>query len=160
MFQRFTDRARRVVVLSQEEARQLDHNYIGTEHILLGLIREGNGVGAKALEALGADLEAVRDEVEEIIGRGTQAPAAGHIPFTPRAKTVLELSLSESQALGHTYIGTEHILLGLIREGEGVAAQVLTRLGADLESARRQTTRLLEAYAKRTPKAPEAPEAD
>jgi ATP-dependent Clp protease ATP-binding subunit ClpC len=131
MFERFTDRARRVVVLAQEEARMLSHNYIGTEHILLGLIHEGEGVAAKALESLGISLEAVRAQVEEIIGQGQQAPS-GHIPFTPRAKKVLELSLREALQLGHNYIGTEHILLGLIREGEGVAAQVLVKLGADL----------------------------
>jgi ATP-dependent Clp protease ATP-binding subunit ClpA len=137
MFERFTDRARRVVVLAQEEARMLNHNYIGTEHILLGLIHEGEGVAAKALESLGISLEAVRQQVEEIIGQGQQAPS-GHIPFTPRAKKVLELSLREALQLGHNYIGTEHILLGLIREGEGVAAQVLVRLGADLNRVRRQ----------------------
>ncbi len=131
MFERFTDRARRVVVLAQEEARLLNHNYIGTEHILLGLIHEGEGVAAKALESLGISLEAVRAQVEEIIGHGGPAPS-GHIPFTPRAKKVLELSLREALQLGHNYIGTEHILLGLIREGEGVAAQVLVKLGADL----------------------------
>ena len=129
MFERFTDRARRVVVLAQEEARMLSHNYIGTEHILLGLIHEGEGVAAKALESLDIPLEAVRAQVEEIIGQGQQAPS-GHIPFTPRAKKVLELSLREALQLGHSYIGTEHILLGLIREGEGVAAQVLQKLGA------------------------------
>src|SRR5256885_1194699 len=129
MFERFTDRARRVVVLAQEEARMLNHNYIGTEHILLGLIHEGEGVAAKALESLGISLEGVRQQVEEIIGQGQQAPS-GHIPFTPRAKKVLELSLREALQLGHNYIGTEHILLGLIREGEGVAAQVLVKLGA------------------------------
>ena len=121
MFERFTDRARRVVVLAQEEARLLNHNYIGTEHILLGLIHEGEGVAAKALESLGISLEAVRNQVEEIIGQGGSSPS-GHIPFTPRAKKVLELSLREALQLGHNYIGTEHILLGLIREGEGVAA--------------------------------------
>ena len=126
MFERFTDRARRVVVLAQEEARMLSHNYIGTEHILLGLIHEGDGIAAKALESLGVSLEAVRAQVEEIIGQGQQAPS-GHIPFTPRAKKVLELSLREALQLGHNYIGTEHILLGLIREGEGVAAQVLAQ---------------------------------
>ena len=142
MFERFTERARRVVVLAQEEARRLDHNYIGTEHILLGLIREGEGVAAKALESLGISLEAVRQQVKEIIGRGQQAPS-GHIPFTPRAKKVLELSLREAQELGHNYIGTEHILLGLIREGSGVAAQVLVKLGADLTRARQQVVQLL-----------------
>src|SRR6185312_9129351 len=137
MFERFTDRARRVVVLAQEEARMLNHNYIGTEHILLGLIHEGEGVAAKALESLGISLEGVRQQVEEIIGQGQQAPS-GHIPFTPRAKKVLELSLREALQLGHNYIGTEHILLGLIREGEGVAAQVLVKLGADLNRVRQQ----------------------
>src|SRR5262245_23165971 len=142
MFERFTDRARRVVVLAQEEARMLNHNYIGTEHILLGLIHEGEGVAAKALESLGISLEAVRQQVEEIIGQGQQAPS-GHIPFTPRAKKVLELSLREALQLGHNYIGTEHILLGLIREGEGVAAQVLVKLGADLNRLRQQVIQLL-----------------
>jgi len=142
MFERFTDRARRVVVLAQEEARMLDHNYIGTEHILLGLIREGEGVAARALESLGISLEAVRQQVVEVIGQGQQAPS-GHIPFTPRAKRVLELSLRESRQLGHNYIGTEHILLGLLREGEGVAAQVLVRLGADLNRVRQQVIQLL-----------------
>jgi ATP-dependent Clp protease ATP-binding subunit ClpC len=142
MFERFTDRARRVVVLAQEEARMLNHNYIGTEHILLGLIHEGEGVAAKALESLGISLEAVRQQVEEIIGQGQEAPS-GHIPFTPRAKKVLELSLRESRQLGHDYIGTEHILLGLIREGEGVAAQVLVKLGADLNRVRQRVIELL-----------------
>ena len=142
MFERFTDRARRVVVLAQEEARMLNHNYIGTEHLLLGLIHEGEGVAAKALESLGISLEAVRQQVEEIIGQGQQAPS-GHIPFTPRAKKVLELSLRESRQLGHDYIGTEHILLGLLREGEGVAAQVLGRLGADLTRVRHHVIQLL-----------------
>src|SRR5215471_5813251 len=135
MFERFTDRARRVVVLAQEEARMLSHNYIGTEHILLGLIHEGEGVAAKALESLDISLEAVRAQVEEIIGQGQQAPS-GHIPFTPRAKKVLELSLRESLQLGHSYIGTEHILLGLVGEGEGVAAQVLVKLGGSLSRVR------------------------
>ena len=142
MFKRFTDRARRVVVLAQEEARMLNHNYVGTEHILLGLIHEGEGVAAKALESLGISLEAVRAQVEEIIGQGQQIPS-GHIPFTPRAKKVMELSLREALQLGHDYIGTEHILLGLIREGDGVAAQVLIRLGADLERVRQQVIVLL-----------------
>jgi ATP-dependent Clp protease ATP-binding subunit ClpC len=146
MFERFTDRARRVVVLAQEEARMLNHNYIGTEHILLGLIHEGEGVAAKALESLGISLEAVRSQVEEIIGQGQAAPT-GHIPFTPRAKKVLELSLREALQLGHNYIGTEHILLGLIREGEGVAAQVLQKLGADLNRVRQQVIQLLQGYA-------------
>src|SRR5260370_35689821 len=145
MFERFTDRARRVVVLAQEEARMLNNNYIGTEHGLLGLIHEGEGAAAKALESLGISLEAVRQQVEEIIGQGQQAPS-GHIPFTPRAKKVLELSLREALQLGHDYIGTEHILLGLIREGEGVAAQVLLKLGADLSRVRQQVTQLLSGY--------------
>jgi ATP-dependent Clp protease ATP-binding subunit ClpC len=146
VFERFTDRARRVVVLAQEEARLLNHNYIGTEHILLGLIHEGEGVAAKALESLGISLEAVRAQVEEIIGQGGSSPS-GHIPFTPRAKKVLELSLREALQLGHNYIGTEHILLGLIREGEGVAAQVLVKLGADLSRVRQQVIQLLSGYA-------------
>jgi ATP-dependent Clp protease ATP-binding subunit ClpC len=141
MFERFTNRARRVVVLAQEEARMLSHNYIGTEHILLGLIHEGEGAAAKALESLGISLEATRLQVEEIIGQGQHAPS-GHIPFTPRAKKVLELSLREALQLGHDYIGTEHILLGLIREGEGVAAQVLVRLGGDLNVVRRRVISL------------------
>jgi ATP-dependent Clp protease ATP-binding subunit ClpC len=145
MFERFTDRARRVVVLAQEEARMLNHNYIGTEHILLGLIHEGEGVAAKALESLSISLEAVRQQVEEIIGQGQAAPT-GHIPFTPRAKKVLELSLREALQLGHNYIGTEHILLGLIREGEGVAAQVLQKLGADLNRVRQTVIQLLSGY--------------
>jgi len=142
VFERFTDRARRVVVLAQEEARLLNHSYIGTEHILLGLIHEGEGVAAKALESLNISLEAVRAQVEEIIGQGGSSPS-GHIPFTPRAKKVLELSLREALQLGHNYIGTEHILLGLIREGEGVAAQVLVKLGADLSRVRQQVIQLL-----------------
>ncbi len=152
MFERFTDRARRVVVLAQEEARMLNHNYIGTEHILLGLIHEGEGVAAKALESLGISLEGVRSQVEEIIGQGQQAPS-GHIPFTPRAKKVLELSLREALQLGHNYIGTEHILLGLIREGEGVAAQVLVKLGADLNRVRQQVIQLLSGYQGKEPQA-------
>ncbi len=152
MFERFTDRARRVVVLAQEEARMLNHNYIGTEHILLGLIHEGEGVAAKALESLGISLDAVREQVQEIIGQGQQAPS-GHIPFTPRAKKVLELSLREALQLGHNYIGTEHILLGLIREGEGVAAQVLVKLGADLNRVRQQVIQLLSGYQGKEPAA-------
>ncbi|HEY1281840.1 MAG TPA: Clp protease N-terminal domain-containing protein, partial [Acidimicrobiales bacterium] len=133
------------MVLAQEEARLLNHNYIGTEHILLGLIHEGEGVAAKALESLNISLEAVRSQVEEIIGQGGSSPS-GHIPFTPRAKKVLELSLREALQLGHNYIGTEHILLGLIREGEGVAAQVLVKLGADLSRVRQQVIQLLSGY--------------
>jgi Clp amino terminal domain, pathogenicity island component len=150
MFERFTDRARRVVVHAQEEARRLNHNYIGTEHILLGLLREGEGIAAKALKSLGISLDAVRQQVEEIIGQGQQAPS-GHIPFTPRAKKVLELALRESLQLGHNYIGTEHILLGLIREGDGVAAQVLVRLGADLNRVRQQTIQLLHGHSAEEP---------
>jgi len=150
MFERFTDRARRVVVLAQEEARMLNHNYIGTEHILLGLVREGEGVAAKALEAMDISLNGVREQVQEIIGEGSHAPS-GHIPFTPRAKKVLELSLREALQLGHNYIGTEHILLGLIREGEGVAAQVLGKLGADLGGVRQQVIQLLSGYEGKEP---------
>ncbi len=135
MFERFTDRSRRVIVLAQEEARELNHNYIGTEHILLGLCHEGNGVAVRVLEAQGVRLGAVRERVEEIVGRG-QAEPSGHIPFTPRAKKVLELALRESQELGHEYIGTEHLLLGLIREGQGVAARVLGDLVPDLDLPR------------------------
>ncbi len=142
MFERFSDRARRVIVLSQEEAKRLNHHSIGTEHILLGLIREGQDedVAVQALELLGLDLAAVRHEVEEIIGHGEQAPA-GHMPFTPRAKKVLELSLREALQLGDDHIGAEHILLGLLREGDGVAAQVLVRQGADLNRVRGQVIR-------------------
>ena len=145
MFERFTDRARRVLVLAQEEARMLNHNFIGTEHILLGLIHEGEGVAAKALESLGISLEAVREKVEETIGPAGTA-STGSPPFTPRAKKVLELSLREALQLGHNYIGTEHMLLGLVREGEGVAAQVLVSLGADLSRVRQQVIQLLSGY--------------
>jgi ATP-dependent Clp protease ATP-binding subunit ClpC len=142
MFERFTDRARRVVVLAQEEARLLNHNYIGTEHILLGLIHEEEGVAARALTELGVSLEAIRVEVVEIIGQGAAAPT-GHLPFTPRSKKVLELSLREALQLGHNYIGTEHILLGLIREGEGVAARVLVKLVGSRDRVRQQVIRVL-----------------
>ena len=142
MFERFTDEASRVVVLAQEEARLLSHNYIGTEHLLLGLIHQGEGVAAKALESLGISLEVARAQVEEIKGQGQQAPS-GRVPFTPRAKKVLELSLREALQLGNSYIDTEHILLGLVREGEGVAAQVLVKLGADFNRVRQQVIRLL-----------------
>lgn len=145
MFERFTDRARRVIVLAQDEAKMLNHNYIGTEHILLGLIHEGEGVAAKALEQMGISLEAVREQVIEIIGQGS-TPPTGHIPFTPRAKKVLEYSLREALQMNHSYIGTEHILLGLIREGEGVAAQVLIKLGADLNRVRTTVLQLLSGY--------------
>jgi ATP-dependent Clp protease ATP-binding subunit ClpC len=146
VFERFTDRARRVVVFAQEEARLLNHNYIGTEHLLLGLLREGDGVASKALESLGISLDEVRGQVEEIIGQGAEAPT-GHIPFTPRAKKVLELSLREALQLSHNYIGTEHILLGLAREGEGVAAQVLVKQGATLDAVRTAVLRMLEGFA-------------
>jgi ATP-dependent Clp protease ATP-binding subunit ClpC len=145
MFERLTNRARRVIVLAQEEARMLNHNYIGTEHILLGLIHEGEGVAARALESLGISLEAVRHQVEEIIGQGQQAPN-GHIPFTPRAKKVLELSSREAKKLGHKHIGTGHLLLGLIRERKGVAAQTLVQLGADLPTVRQQVIHQLSTH--------------
>ena len=141
-FERFTERARRVVAQAQEEARMLDHGYIGTEHILLGLIHESDGAAAKALESLGISLDAVRQQVEEIMGQGQHTPY-GHIPFTLRAKKVLQLSLREAEQLGHNYIGTEHILLGLIREGHGVAAQVLVKLGADRDRVRQQVVQLI-----------------
>ncbi|MBF4509757.1 MAG: ATP-dependent Clp protease ATP-binding subunit [Aeromicrobium sp.] len=146
MFERFTEKARRVVVYAQEEARMLNQNYIGTEHLLLGLIREQDGIAAKALESLEISLEDVHQQVEDLIGRGSYVPSSGHIPFTPRAKKVLELSLREALQLGHNYIGTEHVLLGLIREGEGVAAQVLLNLGADLEKVRSAVIQLLSGY--------------
>lgn len=145
MFERFTDRARRVLVLAQVEAKKLNHNYIGTEHLLLGLIGEGEGVAAKALESLGISLAAVRQQVREMVGQG-QEPPSGHIPFTPQVKKVLELAQRESRALGHTYIGTEHVLLGLLREGDGVAAQVLVGLGADLNTVRQRVIQLLHGY--------------
>jgi ATP-dependent Clp protease ATP-binding subunit ClpC len=146
VFERFTERARRVVILAQEEARMLNHNSIGTEHILLGLVREGEGVAAKALETLGISLEAVRQQVEERIGQGQPAPTA-HIPFTPRSKKVLELSMREALQLGHDDIGTEHILLGLVREGEGVGAQVLLGSGVTLERVRGEVATLLGSLA-------------
>jgi ATP-dependent Clp protease ATP-binding subunit ClpC len=150
MFERFTDRARHVVVLAEEEARLLDHNWIGTEHLLLGLIRQGDSVAARALESLGISLQAVRREVEEIIGQGQQVPSEV-IPFTPRSKKVLELALRESLQLRDNYIGPEHILLGLIREGDGVAAQVLVKLGAGLSRARQQVLQLLHGQAAEEP---------
>jgi ATP-dependent Clp protease ATP-binding subunit ClpC len=153
VFERFTDRARRVVVLSQEEARELGHNYIGTEHLLLGVIREGEGVGAQALAALEIDLGEVRSRVVELIGTGHDDEAGAHIPFTPRSKKVLELSLREALQLGHNYIGTEHILLGLLREGHGVAAQVLRQLGVDLNDLRGKVVELVQRPG---PGAPEA----
>ncbi len=158
MFERFTDRARRVVVLAQEEARLLGHNWIGTEHLLLGLISEGDGVAAKVLVKLGISTEAVRAKVESIIGEGGKEPPTGHIPFTPRSKKVLELSLREALALGHNYIGTEHVLLGLLREGQGLAAQVLVNLGADLSVVRQSVIQELSGYKTRGgPGGPGAP---
>jgi ATP-dependent Clp protease ATP-binding subunit ClpC len=142
MFERFTDRARRVMDLAQDEARRLNHNYIGTEHLLLGLVREGEGVAAKALTSLGIGLDAVRQQVEEAVGQGQQA-VPERIPFTPRAKKVLQLARREALQLGHAYIGTEHILLGLVREGEGVAAGVLVQLGGDLNPVRQRVIQLL-----------------
>jgi ATP-dependent Clp protease ATP-binding subunit ClpC len=153
MFEMFTDRARRVVVLAQEEARMLNHNYIGTEHLLLGLGHEGDGVAAQALESLGIRQEAVRQQVEQIVGRGQHAPA-GHIPFTPRAKKVLELAKRESDHLDDGFIGTEHLLLALIREGGGVACQVLVQLGADLDRVRQQVVLLLPDRTERGPARP------
>jgi ATP-dependent Clp protease ATP-binding subunit ClpA len=158
MFERFTDRARRVVVLAQEEARLLSAGYIGTEHILLGLIREEQGIAAKALKSLDIELQTVRDRVTEICGEGDGAQLEGHIPFTPRAKLVLELSLREALQLGHTYIGTEHILLGLVREGEGLAAQVLVALGADLNRVRNRVIGLLTGTLSSRPRRGERPD--
>lgn len=149
MFERFTDRARRVVVLAQEEARMLGHDYIGTEHLLLALIGEGEGVAATALRALDVDLDTLRREVAALVGRGQQQ-AKGHIPFTPRAKKALELSLRESVHLGHAYIGTEHLLLGIVREGEGPAAQVLQQRGIELNTVRQEVIRLLHGHQART----------
>jgi ATP-dependent Clp protease ATP-binding subunit ClpC len=149
MFERFTDRARRVVILAQEEARMRGHDYVGTEHLLLGLIHEGGGVAAIVLESLAIRPEVVRERVEAVVGRGEQAPS-GHIPFTAQAKDLLRLALEESRALGHSYVGTEHILLGLIHQGDGVAAQVLTDLGADLNGAREQVIRILDEHRRET----------
>ena len=142
MFERFTEKAIKVIMLAQEEARRLGHNFVGTEQILLGLIGEGTGVAAKVLKSMGVNLKDARVEVEKIIGRGSGFVAV-EIPFTPRAKRVLELSLEEARQLGHNYIGTEHLLLGLIREGEGVAARVLENLGVDLAKVRTQVIRML-----------------
>jgi ATP-dependent Clp protease ATP-binding subunit ClpC len=158
MFELFTDRARRIVVYAQEEARLLDHSYVGTEHILLGLIREGEGIAVEALDAQGIGLETVRQQTEELIGRGPHPLPKGRIPFTPRAKKVLELAFSESRQMGHSHIGTEHILLGLVREGEGVAAQVLSRLGADLTRLRAQVLRLLADQASSASPSPDGPD--
>jgi ATP-dependent Clp protease ATP-binding subunit ClpC len=146
MFERFTDRARRVVVLSQTEARRLDHDRVGTEHILLGLLAEGDGLAAQALDSAGIELESVRQQIEAVVGRG-ESPPSQHLPFTPRAKKVLELSLREALELGYDYIGTEHILLGLLREGEGLAAKVLVELGADLPRLRGRVLELLASEA-------------
>jgi ATP-dependent Clp protease ATP-binding subunit ClpC len=144
MFDRFTDRARQVVVLAQDQARKGNYNYIGTDHLLLGLIEEGEGVAAKALESLGVSLAAVRQQAAEMIGQGQDSPPE-HIPFTPRAKQVLELAQQESRVLGHSYVGTEHILLGLIRE-DGVAARVLVKLGVDMDRARQQVIQLQHGF--------------
>ncbi len=142
MFGRFTERAQQVLVLAQEEAKRLNHNFIGTEHILLGLVREGSGIAARALQNLDIELVRVRSEVEKIIGKGDKAQVQG-ISYTPRAKKVIELAIEEGQNLGHNYVGTEHLLLGLLREGEGIAAQVLTNLGIDLKKARKEVIQLL-----------------
>jgi ATP-dependent Clp protease ATP-binding subunit ClpC len=148
MFERFTDRARRVVVEAQHEARALGHDYIGTEHLLLGLLAEGSGVGAKALEALGVGADGLRERVEGMVGRG-QAEMTGHIPFTPAAKKALKQSLAEALRFGHNYIGTEHLLLGLLAEKEGVAARALADSGADLKRVRAEVARLLAEYHKK-----------
>ena len=153
MFERFTEKAIKVIMLAQEEARRLGHNFVGTEQILLGLIGEGTGVAAKVLKSMGVNLKDARIEVEKIIGRGSGFVAV-EIPFTPRAKRVLELSLEEARQLGHNYIGTEHLLLGLIREGEGVAARVLENLGVDLTKVRTQVIRMLGETAEVTPGGP------
>jgi ATP-dependent Clp protease ATP-binding subunit ClpA len=143
VFERFTDQARRAVVMAQEESRMLEHNCIDTEHLLLGLAHEGEGVAAKALESMGISLQVVRQQVIEMVGEVKTQRTGGHIPFTPRAKKAIELSLREANDLGHSYIGTEHLLLGLVREGEGVAAQVLIKLGADRARVREEVVRLL-----------------
>lgn len=144
MFERFTDRARRVVVLAQEESQRLSHNYIGSEHLLLGLLAEQEGVAARALESLNVTLTAAREQVEEIIGPGQQTPR-GHIPFTPRAKKILELSLREALTMGSEVIDTEHLLLGLIDEGDGVGAQILQQRGATAQAVREAVARLISA---------------
>ncbi|MCR4398617.1 MAG: ATP-dependent Clp protease ATP-binding subunit ClpC, partial [Firmicutes bacterium] len=154
MFGRFTERAQRVLVLAQEEARRLGHEYVGTEHLLLGLIREGSGIAARTLQSMGVELGTVQAEVEKVIGK-SDAPTSGEISITPRAKKVLELTAEEARLLGHNYIGTEHLLLGLIREGEGVAAQVLSRLGVDLEKVRAQVLQLLGGPAQQMGEAPQ-----
>jgi ATP-dependent Clp protease ATP-binding subunit ClpC len=149
MFERFTDRARRVIVNAQEEARNLSQDRLSPEHILLGLVREGSGLAAKALESLGISLETIRERVEGAVGRGDQAPPSGHIPFTEQSKDLLKNSLRASHDLGHDYIGTEHILLGVFSQGESVAVRVLTGLGADYGRVRAEVTRLLEEYQRR-----------
>ena len=143
MFNRFTERARKVIILAKEEARRFNHDYIGTEHILLGLIREGEGVAATVLQKIGVSLENIRLEIEKLVQPGPTTQIIGDIPFTPRAKKALELAAEEARALGHNYIGTEHILLGLIREGEGIASQVLLNLGMDLNTVRNEVMELL-----------------
>jgi hypothetical protein len=154
LFKRFTVRARQVVVLGQEEARALRHDYMGTEHLLLGLLREGEGVAAQALQEAGIVLDGVRAEIVEIVGRGKDAPG-GRIPFTPRAKKVMELALRESLQLRHNALGTEHLLLGLIREGDGLAAQILVKLGADLQQLRSTVLTLLKQTDPEPPSAAE-----
>ena len=151
MFERFTDRARRVLVLAQDEARMLEHNFLGTEHILLGLLLEGGGVGAKALQELGADPDGLRARITQVVPTGAPGTASGAPPFTPRSKKVLELALREALQLHHNYIGTEHLLLGLIQEGEGVAAQVLVAAGLDLSSVRAKVLALLAGHAPTNP---------
>ena len=148
MFERFTERARQVVVLAQDEARALKHNYIGTEHILLGLLREEEGLAARVLESLDITVEEVRAQVARIVGQGDEV-TTGQIPFTPRAKKVLELALREALSLGHNYIGTEHILLGLVRENEGVAARILLDFDADAEKIRNEIIRMLSGPGRR-----------
>jgi ATP-dependent Clp protease ATP-binding subunit ClpC len=150
LFERFTERARQVVVLAQDEARALKHNYIGTEHILLGLLREEEGLAARVLESLDITVEEVRAQVARIVGQGDEV-TTGQIPFTPRAKKVLELALREALSLGHNYIGTEHILLGMVRQNEGIASAVLLACGADGEKVRNETIRQLTAYPKSKP---------
>jgi hypothetical protein len=142
-FDRFTERAKKVLVLAQQEAQRFNHNYIGTEHLLLGLTREGQGMGGRTLSSLGVQSDRVREKVEFIIGRG-DTPVTGDISLTPRAKKAIALAVDEAQRMGHTYIGTEHVLLGLVHEGEGIAAGVLTQLDVDLDSVRARTLELLE----------------
>src|SRR5438034_1783397 len=159
MFERFTERARQVVVLAQEEARTLKHNYIGTEHILLGLLREEEGLAARVLESLDITVERVRAQVVRIVGSGEEV-TSGQIPFTPRAKKVLELALRKALSLGHNYIGTEHILLGLVRENEGVAARILLDFDADSEKIRNEVIRMLSGPGSRQGRAGQAPQGE